>query len=116
MDPVTAIGLVATCTSIITWVATVVSDLHDLRSKLKNADRTVNFFVVHLTTLRNASTRLSEWIEQNPMGKLSVAEQADLHLSFEACDGLVEMIEMHVFKVKKSHEAIFTFGSRVKFL
>ena len=115
MDPTSALGLAAACLGIVTKLGVTINTLHNLRGKYKNSDRTISFFIIHLTTLRSASNRLSDWIEQSSLTTLSVGEKVDLQQSVDACNALVEMIDLYVSRVGKG-SGPFSFGSRVRFL
>jgi len=115
MDPASALGLAAACLGIVTKLGVTINTLHNLRGKYKNSDRTISFFIIHLTTLRSASNRLSDWIERSSLTTLSVGEKVDLQQSVDACNALVEMIDLYVSRVGKG-SGPFSFGSRVRFL
>jgi hypothetical protein len=112
MDPVSVIGLVGTCMTITVRTTTVVSELHTLKTKYKNLEQSVGLFVVQISALRSAATRLSVWI-QDSSDTLSKDEQLDLHHSLAACETLIELLHGYVSKVSK---AKFSFVSRTKYL
>lgn len=91
---------------------TVVADPNSLKTKFKNLERTVGLFVVQISALRSAATRLSVWI-QDSSDSITESDQIDLNNSLGAYETLIELIESHTLQAAKSK---FSFIGRSRYL
>lgn len=100
MEAAAGIGIAAACVTITARIASLMNDLKTIQAKWKNSQTTVGQLITQLSTLKTASTRLSKWLESNPID-VSSAERENLQTSLFSCLSIVGEIQKHVSKVQE---------------
>ena len=119
MDPVSVVGLVGSCVTIIARAGAVATDIHDLTVRFRNVAKNVNLITVQLSTFKAAIVLLSSCLERRVT---ELVQQDDLIIelrsSLDACSAIISCVQEQVTKVaaRSGSTGSFSFMTKAKHL
>ena len=119
MDPVSVVGLVGSCVTIIARAGAVATDIHDLTVRFKNVAKNVNLITVQLSTFKAAIVLLSSCLERRVTVLVDQEDLiVELRSSLDACTAIISCVQEQVAKVaaKSGSTGNFSFMTKTKHL
>jgi len=98
MDPVSALGLAASCVGLVANIASASKGLSDFITQLKEADKSITYLASHLGLIEIVVDELQRWLGANP--NLERRSRIQLASAFKSCDVIVSDIEQHLARVR----------------
>jgi hypothetical protein len=115
MDPISVLGLVGSCGSIIDLAAKSIKALSELHSRFQRADLSISLLISQLTTLKAALQQIERWISTELASETQHYQLIiDLDASLSACKLLTSFMDQHITKLAWDDDNKLEFESRVR--